>query len=490
MVGVGDLYRVMRGCACYTVTMNAAAPVVKAANENRPIPDPASVPRVTPLVRQGLQDLFAQARQQAALAIPNHQRIHELLAQCVAADPGNTIFIEALLANLRQRDPRLSWRALFAGWFSSDPAAKVQDAAQRGQWSEVLRGGPAALWKNPQDTAVLRSLAAACAAADFPQAEESYLSAALAMNDLDPLTHRQRAYALTRRGHFDAAAGAWQELLRVAPGDEEARRLLARLREESALPSETDLSSRQNLAELQAAIKTAPGDVAGYLNLASVLVSQQAFDDAERLLSQAQAIAGGDLQIRAEREEIQLARLRRQVRIARQLVSESPEMLTAEVVGQWQAELNRLELAVLNARCERFPNDATLKLEVAIRLKRSGNYSGAIQHLGEVVALPIVRAVALYELGECWQHLRQFDKALAHYQMALALLSARAANDAAPPTNRELLERALYQAGVLSAALGNDPAARDYFRELAIVNPHNKDAARRLDKLAPICDKV
>ena len=70
----------------------------------------------------------------------------------------------------------------------------------------------------------------------------------------------------------------------------------------------------------------------------------------------------------------------------------------------------------MNCRCDwNLPGD----------LKRAGNYSGAIQRLEEAHALAETRAdkslaaEVLLELGECWQHLRQFGKALEFYRQAV-----------------------------------------------------------------------
>ena len=191
----------------------------------------------------------------------------------------------------------------------------------------------------------------------------------------------------------------------------------------------------------------------------------------------AMSLSGGDLQVREQVEEISLARLRNNVAIAHRLVEHDPSSAHQQTLRRWEEELGRLELATLHARSERFPQDAGLKLEVAIRLKRAGNYSGAIQRLEEIAADHSLRPSVLLELGECWQHLRQFDKALDLYTQAIAA--------AEELSQGEPLHLALYRAGSLAAAMQRTADAQAMFQRLLTLAPDFKDARQRLLLLDP-----
>jgi tetratricopeptide (TPR) repeat protein len=199
------------------------------------------------------------------------------------------------------------------------------------------------------------------------------------------------------------------------------------------------------------------------------------FDEAEAAAAKALSLSGGDLFVREQVEGISLARLKNNVAIARRLVEHDPSPAHQQTLRRWEEELGRLELATLHARSERFPQDAGLKLEVAIRLKRAGNYSGAIQRLEEIATDHSLRPSVLIELGECWQHLRQFDKAQGLYTQAIT--AAGEHNQADP------LHLALYRAASLAAAMRRTADAKSWLARLVTLAPDFKDAAQRLRQL-------
>ena len=168
--------------------------------------------------------------------------------------------------------------------------------------------------------------------------------------------------------------------------------------------------------------------------------------------------------------------IRSQVAIAEKRASADPSEEANDLVRRFRAELNRQELLVFHARCERFPDDLNLKYELGIRLKRDGNYSEAIKSFEAVRADSERRTAATLEMGECFQHLKRYGNAMKCYQSAAA---------SAPPTS-ELGKLTRYRAGVLAAALKNVDSAEKHLGQLVSVDPNYRDAAARLDKLKEI----
>jgi tetratricopeptide (TPR) repeat protein len=97
--------------------------------------------------------------------------------------------------------------------------------------------------------------------------------------------------------------------------------------------------------------------------------------------------------------------------------------------------------------------------------------------LEEAQNLKVDHPGAFIELGECFQHLRQFDKALELYEQAVSKAQLLSSND-------EILKLARYRTGVLATALGQRTFARQHFEALVAADPNFKDARQRLDKLA------
>ena len=388
---------------------------------------------MTPDLRRRLQQRYEEAARLSAQLRPDFARIHALLAECLRADPGNILYVDALLANLGRREAERakSW------WKKWLPRSRVsfrpaKNAAQSTQYA-VLSTAPEQLWQNPSDPSLLARFAEAAAALEFDDAELRYLFAARDLAPDDPTTIRMLARSLTRHGRFEDAVGPWFAVLALAPDDE----------------------ARQAVEDLRGAQESV---------------------EAEEALADAHAAAGGDLTILGKREELRLARSALRIELASRRVAHDPHSKAQTLVARLETEHNRLEIDIYNLRAERWPEDVPVRIELSRRLKRAGNYSGAIQRLEEVLRLSAQEPAALIELGENWQHLRQFAKALDIYRRAI---------DAAAKRDTSLLNLARYRAAVLATALDHINEARTYLAAIVADDPAFKDARERLDKLGP-----
>jgi tetratricopeptide (TPR) repeat protein len=278
---------------------------------------------------------------------------------------------------------------------------------------------------------LFRELATAAGSCDFDEVELRYWELAIAATLTDPANLRGLAQALTRQGRFEAATAVWQKISNVLPNDSEAIAALA------------DLDS----------------------------AAERQFSEQERALADAQAAGGPLLAILNQREDLQLARAQHRLeKIARRRAANDPHPKAIALVERLAAEHDRLEIEILHVRCERLPGDWQVRLELGRRLKRARTYSGALQRLEEAARLQPGHPAVLIEQGECWQHLRQFAKALEHYTQA-----AGAAGE-----ERKL---ALYRAGVLASAMNQRDDARQYLEQLVALAPDFLDARQRLDNL-------
>jgi len=300
----------------------------------------------------------------------------------------------------------------------------------------VLRRAPEALLQNPADTALLQQLAAAADACDFEQVQLRYLTAARDAAPDDPEPQRLLARALTRQGRFEEAAREWS----------------------AVLGKRSDTEAVQALEDLQIADQ---------------------HHVKESRLDLAQAAVGSSLTLMQEREQLRLASSEQRIAIAHRRAAHDAHPKAQLLVGRFEAEHLRLEIEILHLRCERLPGDWKIRLELARRLKLAGNYSGAIQRLEEASRLQPDEPEILVELGECWQHLRQFAKALDYYHLAIGPTAAEGERR----TGAESLVLARYRAGVLSAAMGRTDEAVLHLSDVVVVNPGYKDAQQRLDKL-------
>ena len=413
---------------------------------------PASL-LITPDLRRRLQQRYEEAVRLMQHQPADHARIHELLAECLRADPGNILYLDAILANLRKWQPRVeerkgSWLRRWmgtSGGFGATLPATIEYSALSTQYladqpidealaQAALRRAPELLAKSPADANTFVILAAAAAACEFDQGEIRYLRCAAEDSAGDTRALRLLARALTRQGQFDEAVCLWRRLLVPAP-DAEAQQAADDLREAAAQES------------------------------------------ADHALAEANAAAGEDLAIRHQREDLRLLHAQQQVAMARRRAASDPHPKAQVLAAQFEAEKLRQEIEILHLRCERLPGDMSLRLELARKLKQAGNFSGAIQRLEEAKGSSALADEVLLELGECWQHLRQFEKALGFYRQAIA-----AAEKMQEPRPMAL---AFYRVGVLAAAMGRIGEAREVLTRLIAIDPAYKDARERLDNLPP-----
>ncbi len=438
---------------------------------------------ITPDTRRRLQQRYEEAVRLSALRPCDFARVHLLLAECLRTDPGSILYLDALLANLRRWSPK-AHRAWLPNWLRGAKKAKIS-ANDSGCPDDWLRSAPALLREGYDDATVLGQLAAAAGTCDFDEVELRYLFEARHRAPDDPPTLRHLARALTRQGLFEEAVGPWFAVLALEPDAE-------------ATQAAEDLRGAAECDERPTAIGSvedaSPNEAERSLQLARSMRTEGLLHGADHYLARAQFAGGGDLRILEERELLRVAHSQRRLEIARRRAVSDPHPKAQALVARMEQEHNRLEIDIFHLRNERHPDDFSLRLELARRLKRAGNYSGAIGRLEEVRADDRLAAEVFLELGECWQHLRQFGKAIELYRKAVAAAEregeARPREGEAPaepdaptdPTPRPLVG-ALYRIGVLAAAMNDPIEAKAALVRLVALEPDYKDARQRLDNL-------
>lgn len=470
--------------------------------EEKPIP---------PALRRQLHQCFERAK-----ALTEGQKIdrnyaNTMFTQCVVSDPGNLVYVEAFLDNLAQmyNDDKRGKRVGGRGPFKRALAKK--------DWLQALKQGPLLLKSNPWDVHTLRGMADACEAYGYHEAELRYLKNALDGSPKDINVNKHCGTALARVGQFDQAIACWHRAEEIKPSDKEATKMVSLLTEDKArvasgLPpkavklatrrrpadedgaqqqteesgSEGQTSARREIEltprqQLERTIEEFPAKVDAYMELAELLQGEDRHADAIKVLTKAQAATGNNLKIREQLEDAEIGRMRHQLSIAEKKAAHEKTEESIALAKDMKRELNRRELAVYGTRAERYPDDQQMKVELAVRLKRDGNYSEATKYLRIAREDTKVKAVATMEMGECLQHQKKFNKALQCY--------IRAADLAENDQDQDCQKLSLYRAGVLATGLKEIRQALDLFKKLKKIDPEYKDLRDRLDKIKKIRDK-
>jgi tetratricopeptide (TPR) repeat protein len=457
----------------------------------------ASSAALSPAERARLAQCFQRGTQNLPT---NADYAVEMFGICVLGDPGNAVYLQALLAALKKKFGAKKSGGLSSLW-SAGSRAGLKKLAASAQWREILKQGLAILKSNPADHGCLLAMAEACGNLMMVDTQAVYLRAALDASPLDAEVNRQCARFAANQGQFDQAIECWRRISKLKGIAEEAEKEIARLSVEKTIVAGQGMTGRpaagaavkpgaaaaagpaaagDKLAALKRAIQENPTVIEPYLELADLLEKEATIDDAEKVLTKALAASGNDIKVREHLEDRQLRWARQRVMVAEKRLEGEDTPEGRGLVERLKATQLKQEIEIYAARCSRYPENIGWKYELAMRLKAVGNFAEAIRHFQEVLQDPRRKGAVSLELGECFQKIKQYQLAMRNYQTAVELLTDR---------EMELRKRALYRAGVLAAGLEDMDAAQKHLSTLAGLDYGYRDVAQRLDKLGPAKDK-
>jgi tetratricopeptide (TPR) repeat protein len=508
-------------------------------------------PPLLPAVRRRLQQCYEHAKKLMAQPKYDHDYAYTLFVECLLADPGNVLYVDAFLDNLARKYNQNKFGARLQFFVNRGPFKK---GLQTKDWPAVLKAGWELLKINPWDVATLRGMAQACEQYHLNEAALQLLRMGLKGSPKDVELNRHAAQALGRMGQYDQAMALWAKVAEYAHGDEEADRMVSQLQMEKTRavtefadktrhrpPTAANASTHhtasadgeqsrggekdqhenfqpisQNLAPiiprnapvgshvkvnynaaetpavpkekrrevqltpaqtLERAIVEDPASLINYLQLAELYVAEGRPANAERVLSKALAVSGNDAKIQERLEEVQILRARQQLAIAQKQQATDTSEDAADLVAQLSDALNRLELEIYGRRAERYPAETHWQYELAVRLKKAGNYSEAAKYFVAIQEPVELAVAAILEAGESYQQLRQYPKAYQAYRTAIEWAEKAEKTDH--------LKLALYRTAVLGVAL-KDRFGEEMLRKLVKIDPNYRDARQRLDKIEQI----
>ena len=450
------------------------------------------------VISQSQRRQIQQTYQRAVVAMSDGKKnrllVHRLLSDCILRDPATPIYINALLENLgttgkpSPRQTGLSaassqpfpgrltrWRSLLRNW-------RFFQAAKRQSLSEAIRFGLRTLYRRPQDLLVLCRLADLCLDADLWVAAECYLRHALTVNPGSHQTIQLLAQSLLKQARFEESLHYWRQL---QPGQVEQTSINQVI---DCLQSHLPASVSADQATLPeddqqrwlADVQQNPTSTEPYLQWSKRLIEEHRWDEASDLLDRGLAATGAHPELLDQQETIRLESGRHRYQIAEQLNDLGSHLLGVETLRDLQWELERTELQVFERRARRYPTNARYQLQLAVCLRRAGNYLAALKQLAQIPDHEQTWHEVALETGKCHQHLHQFEEAAAAY--------GRLLNHPTAPPDLCIYQQALYHGGILTAALGNSQQGQQWLSRLLEISPDYQDAGDRLDKIVSISD--
>jgi tetratricopeptide (TPR) repeat protein len=458
--------------------------------------------------RRRLQKCFEHGNQMADQDKYDFDYAHDMYGECAAKDPGNLVYVEAMFDNLHRKFKNVK-KAKSSG-FNARTAKKLLDNRE---WKEVFQQGIAGLRSNPRDVPTLRALAQACEALGLNEVELRYLKNAQEAKPQNIDVNKHCARSLGRMGLYDQAIACWHRVESIDKKDADATKMISQLTIEKARATVSDEEPKQETpaastkpaaasaaqpeakpAEpaprreitltrrqvLEQDIVAEPDQVAPYLELADILIADGRSGEAEQVVTRALNASPGDFNVQTKLEDVRIFKAKQHIAIAEKQAKTDDTDQARELVTGLRDDLNRMELEVYTGRSEREPSNLKLKLDLGVRLKRSGNYTEAVVCLKEARSSEEHKSLATLELGECCQQLRQYKQAMECYRRTIELTS---------DSTGETRKLALYRAGVLAAGMKDLGPAEMYLEELVGMNARYRDAAGRLDKIRLIRHK-
>jgi tetratricopeptide (TPR) repeat protein len=444
---------------------------------------------ISPAKRKQLQQLFERANK--AMSQEDYDYATELLTPCVVGDPGNFLYVQTYLGNLKKKYNNNKKGGKLAFLHGAGSRGSVKKASIQKDWKGVIKAGLEVLKLNPWDVSTLTSMANACEHLGLDDAQLSYLKTALEADPKDPDVNRLCGLALGQRRQFDQAMACWIRVQQARPDDEEAQREIGRLTVEKTIAhgnygdsdqakkttkkevadEQRDETEEQRLAR---EIRRHPENVSAYVELANLQLGEKQYDKAEETLRKAYEVSGGDPDILERLEDAQITGMRHRLGELREQAKQTGDREVKLEHNKLVAAIKAKELEMYQHRCERFPNNLMFRYELGRRYQHVGRFKEGIVEFQHAKNDPRVKGLCNLALGQCFQEINQNRLALNHYEAAIEDLTDRNAED------RKL---ALYQAGKLAMSMDNLDAASRYLTTLAELDFSYRDVSDLLDEL-------
>jgi tetratricopeptide (TPR) repeat protein len=228
-------------------------------------------------------------------------------------------------------------------------------------------------------------------------------------------------------------------------------------------------------ADLKHAIRKEPQKVEHYLKLADYYKRDGQLDEAHAILEQALPVSGNDANVREQLEDVELARMHKNVEIAKERANEAGDETARKNAAELSTEYQKRRMEVLVRRVERYPQDLNVKYDLAQVFMMFKKWPQAIPLLQQASQNKRLKVRALVNLGECFIYDKKLS--LARSQLERSVTELNAADDP------KMFVKAHYMLAWIYEQLGDKPAAENHYGEVLVVDYEYKDARERLEKL-------
>ena len=458
----------------------------------------ASLPDITPAVRNRLQQLFENGNKQMSLG--GFDYACDMFFECVLGDPGNIIYMQSYVANLRRKFGEKKKKSMF----SMLSGGGIKTAEVKKNWMGVIKSGLELLKSDPWDASAFAAMGKACLELELEEPGLAYLKLSIDSNPNDAEVNRIAARLLREMKKFDDSIACWTRVKKIKPDDREADRAIGDIMVEktihrggydnaesskdvrtsassakgkgSIVPVDEDVLGRTLTFEeqIQRRLKKDPNDVSAYIDLANHYFQAERFDKAEEAYKKALEMDLDNTDLSLQLMDTVRRRLHAELL---QLKKDYEKTKLPELKEQFtlkKAEYDQKVLEVAQERVRIAPSNAGNHFELGAILYQSGQYREAIGEYQQAKVDSTKKGESLLALGQCFQQIKQYKLAQTHYQEAIDNILDQG----------ESKKKALYLATKLAIGLKDYEKADTYANQLAAIDFSYKDIGDLLDKIA------
>jgi tetratricopeptide (TPR) repeat protein len=367
----------------------------------------------------------------------------EMFRQCVNLVPENLLFRQSLRGVTEKKYNNNGTGAAMSGMRLMAIKGTIKKSRMQTDWNSIIQTAEDGLAVNPWDPSLNADLGDALSAVGFTDGAVFAYEKAVAKdpNNKEYLKTLGRLYE--ERTNYTQAIECFTKVARIDKLDAEARQKVVSLTAKEATraggyDNATDirqvhkvLDDKMNKdsadgpgmsvqADLERAIRKEPENKDNYLKLADFLKRDGQLEKTLETLKKALDVSGGEVKIREQMEDVELDLMRKAVGFAKEAAqNDLDDNFAKRKYQEVKAELLHREIDVFAARIERYPQDMTLKFDLALLYIADKRHQLAIPLLQKSRGDARRKVPSLVNLGKCFIYDKQYTLARRQFEQAI-----------------------------------------------------------------------
>ncbi|MDO5554368.1 MAG: tetratricopeptide repeat protein [Planctomycetia bacterium] len=442
---------------------------------------------LAPEKRAMLQKCFEAGNQK--MQTGQHDYAAQMFIQCVLGDPGNIIYMQSYIGNLRIKYGNNKRGASFAFLKGGGAKSLLKTAEVRKKWLDVIKAGCECLKTNPWDESVFFAMGKAALAMDCAETGLAYLKHAVECNPDDLEVNRYAARELTERHIYDQAIVCWQRIINKKPDDLEAKRNISDLLLEQTIKkvekapenarAEAELAAVEERKltpedEFEKRLKKNPDDRTIYEKMALYFFQRGNLRKAEDTCKRGLKVFENDDVFQNQIFEIRKLRAKNDVEQTKALYEKDPSPELKERFLKERELYEQCKLDLILWKLKKNPESPSAHFEYGNYLMQHNKHRDAISEFQAARADVSIQGECLLALAFCFEQIKQYKLAMMHYDQALGVLKGTG----------EYVKRTLYQGARLAYQMADFRKADEYANRLAAIDFSYKDLGVLLDKIS------